>query len=196
MRQMAAPSRDSSPKVLVVDPDAHLARRMCDELRRLGLDPSEATSEERAIEECRRTRFDVVVVEPQLRGTPGPGFVARLRMHLQRANLVLYSAIDQADLESHGFSAHCDRILAKANHETADAARRITDLQRRARGAGGVRAVGGGESARVAHSERSRGTVRIAPRPAGSVRQESNVLAGHGGRQRCAAEVKPNGRSD
>jgi len=97
------------PRILVVDDDAPILLLMRSMLREFGFDPVEASSGEKAIEEARRRKPDLILLDRNMPGMSGDEVLRALRAEPQLASVPIVilsgSPIEPDELRDLGANA-------------------------------------------------------------------------------------------
>jgi CheY-like chemotaxis protein len=125
----AAASRTASARILIVDDNSMglVARRTV--LEELGHRVHTCSSPQDALEQCGKTRFDVVVTDYKMPKMNGIEFIAELRKHHPAVPVILISGFTDA-LGLNELSTGADAVIQKSALEVGHLIRAVNRLLR------------------------------------------------------------------
>jgi CheY-like chemotaxis protein len=125
----AAASRTASARILIVDDNSMglLARRTV--LEELGHRVHTCASPQDALEQCDKTRFDVVVTDYKMPKMNGVEFIAELRKHHPAVPVILISGFTDA-LGLNELTTGADAVIQKSALEVGHLIRAVNRLLR------------------------------------------------------------------
>jgi two-component system KDP operon response regulator KdpE len=122
----------SAGRILIVDDEASIRRALHMALFSLGFDIGEATNGEEAIEICRITRYEAVLLDINMPGKGGIETCAELRRGMPRLAILMLSVSEDQDRIVQALEAGADDYIVKPFH-MRELTARIRAALRRAR---------------------------------------------------------------